>query len=187
MRDNLISALRLILFLTACGLTFVNGLPGLESFAQTGTVKVAPTSYLELVVQKIKQPGVTAEDAAEYANNLLAKNGFDYEFDACPVVKANRHPQSIQERYGLTKIYNYSLVRTDGRKIKLQLIGDPTEALCGECSFEIPLLRLKELTVGGESYTLRAGDRDFLPANTAHSAFVPGCEPVRYLIGTRYG
>jgi quercetin dioxygenase-like cupin family protein len=42
-----------------------------------------------------------------------------------------------------------------------------------------------ELIVEGERYTLRAGDRDFLPANTTHSAFVPGDEPVRYLIGAR--
>ncbi|HXM34143.1 MAG TPA: cupin domain-containing protein [Pyrinomonadaceae bacterium] len=43
-----------------------------------------------------------------------------------------------------------------------------------------------ELTVAGEEYTLRAGDRDFLPANTTHSAFVPGNEPVRYLIGAKH-
>jgi quercetin dioxygenase-like cupin family protein len=43
-----------------------------------------------------------------------------------------------------------------------------------------------ELTVDGESYTLRPGDRDFLPANTRHSAFVSGKEPVRYLIGAKY-
>ena len=43
-----------------------------------------------------------------------------------------------------------------------------------------------ELKVDGESYTLRAGDRDFLPANTTHSAFVSGNEPVRYLIGAKY-
>ncbi len=43
-----------------------------------------------------------------------------------------------------------------------------------------------ELTVDGESYMLRAGDRDFLPANTTHSAFVSGNEPVRYLIGAKY-
>ncbi|HET6889512.1 MAG TPA: cupin domain-containing protein [Pyrinomonadaceae bacterium] len=42
-----------------------------------------------------------------------------------------------------------------------------------------------ELTVEGETYTLRAGDRDFLPANTTHSAFVPGNQPVRYLIGSK--
>jgi quercetin dioxygenase-like cupin family protein len=42
-----------------------------------------------------------------------------------------------------------------------------------------------ELTVNGESYTLRAGDRDYLPANTVHAAFVPGQEPVIYLIGAR--
>jgi quercetin dioxygenase-like cupin family protein len=42
-----------------------------------------------------------------------------------------------------------------------------------------------ELTVGNEAYTLQAGDRDFLPANTIHSAYVPGDEPVVYLIGAK--
>jgi quercetin dioxygenase-like cupin family protein len=42
-----------------------------------------------------------------------------------------------------------------------------------------------ELHVGNETYTLSAGDRDYLPANTAHSAFVPGDEPVTYLIGAK--
>lgn len=41
------------------------------------------------------------------------------------------------------------------------------------------------LRVGNETYTLRAGDRDFLPANTIHSAFVPGSGAVRYLIGAK--
>jgi quercetin dioxygenase-like cupin family protein len=43
-----------------------------------------------------------------------------------------------------------------------------------------------ELRVGHETYTLRAGDRDFLPANTIHSAFVPGDKPVTYLIGAKH-
>ena len=43
-----------------------------------------------------------------------------------------------------------------------------------------------ELRVGYETYTLRAGDRDYLPANTIHSAFVPGDEPVTYLIGAKH-
>ena len=43
-----------------------------------------------------------------------------------------------------------------------------------------------ELRVGHETYILRAGDRDFLPANTIHSAFVPGDQPVVYLIGAKY-
>jgi quercetin dioxygenase-like cupin family protein len=42
-----------------------------------------------------------------------------------------------------------------------------------------------ELRVQGETYILRAGDRDFLPAGTVHSAFVPGHEPVIYLIGAK--
>lgn len=42
-----------------------------------------------------------------------------------------------------------------------------------------------ELRVGHETYSLRAGDRDLLPANTIHSAFVPGQKPVVYLIGAK--
>ena len=42
-----------------------------------------------------------------------------------------------------------------------------------------------ELRVGHETYKLRAGDRDYLPANTVHSAFVPGSEPVVYLIAAK--
>ena len=41
------------------------------------------------------------------------------------------------------------------------------------------------LRVGGEEYTLRAGDRDYLPAGTRHTARVLGDEPVFYLIGTK--
>ena len=42
-----------------------------------------------------------------------------------------------------------------------------------------------ELRVGNETYTLRAGDRDYLAANTIHSAFVSGDESVTYLIGAK--
>jgi quercetin dioxygenase-like cupin family protein len=43
-----------------------------------------------------------------------------------------------------------------------------------------------ELRVDHEVYTLRPGDRDFLPANTMHSATVPGDKPVTYLIGAKH-
>ncbi len=41
------------------------------------------------------------------------------------------------------------------------------------------------LSIGDDEYTLSAGDRDFLPAYTQHSAAVEGDEPVVYLIGAR--
>lgn len=43
-----------------------------------------------------------------------------------------------------------------------------------------------ELHVGYETYVLGPGDRDFLPANTMHSASVPGDKPVTYLIGAKH-
>ncbi|MBX3243279.1 MAG: cupin domain-containing protein [Acidobacteria bacterium] len=36
------------------------------------------------------------------------------------------------------------------------------------------------------TFLLKAGDRDFMPANTYHSARVIGEEPVMYLIGSRH-
>jgi quercetin dioxygenase-like cupin family protein len=42
-----------------------------------------------------------------------------------------------------------------------------------------------EFNTAGETYRLRAGDRDFLPANTEHSASVCGSETVRYLTGVK--
>ena len=50
-----------------------------------------------------------------------------------------------------------------------------TWILCGEVEFN----------TAGETYRLRAGDRDFLPANTEHAAFVVGSVTVRYLTGVK--
>jgi quercetin dioxygenase-like cupin family protein len=43
-----------------------------------------------------------------------------------------------------------------------------------------------ELRVGHETYRLRSGDRDYLPANTIHSASVPEDGSVTYLIGAKH-
>ena len=40
-----------------------------------------------------------------------------------------------------------------------------------------------EITVESGRYVLERGDRDFMPANTYHTARVVGDEPVVYLIG----
>jgi mannose-6-phosphate isomerase-like protein (cupin superfamily) len=45
------------------------------------------------------------------------------------------------------------------------------------------MLELTIETVG--TFVLKAGDRDFMPAGTAHSARVVSREPVVYLIGER--
>ena len=41
------------------------------------------------------------------------------------------------------------------------------------------------LRIGEDEYVLRAGDRDWLPAGTPHSARVVGDEPATYLVGER--
>ncbi len=41
------------------------------------------------------------------------------------------------------------------------------------------------LTVDGQEYVLRAGDRDWLPAGTLHTARVVGGQSVTYLVGSK--
>jgi quercetin dioxygenase-like cupin family protein len=41
--------------------------------------------------------------------------------------------------------------------------------------------------LNGDIHVLSAGDRDFMPAHTYHSARVLGEEPVLYLVGIRRG
>ena len=43
-----------------------------------------------------------------------------------------------------------------------------------------------ELRAGHEAYRLRPGDRDYLPANTIHSAFVSGEKALIYLIRAKH-
>lgn len=44
-----------------------------------------------------------------------------------------------------------------------------------------------ELTIENVgTFVLKAGDRDFMPANTVHSARVSGGKPVTYLIGAKH-
>jgi len=113
---------------------------------------------LELVARRIADSGMTAEEAATYANTLLARDGFDYEFDACPILKTNEHPVSVSNERQ-KKIYNYSLTKLNGGKVRIQLVADPSEALCGECSFWIPLLRVTKLEFwlisGGKQYLVK--------------------------------
>lgn len=40
-----------------------------------------------------------------------------------------------------------------------------------------------EVTIRSQSFVLKAGDRDFMPAETYHTAKVVGEEPVVYLVG----
>jgi len=126
--------------------------------AQPKTIRVVPTSYLELIAKRIAQPGVAAEEAADYANTLMARNGFDYDFEACPIVKANKRPGPVNSD-GRNKIYNYTLTELSGSKLGMQLTADPTEALCGECAFTIPLLRVTKrellLVSEGRQYLLK--------------------------------
>ena len=119
-------------------------------------VKVSPSNILsDIADRKKKQPGITSKELAAYANELLEKKGFDYEFDACDLLSARDRKSTTPSFH---KRYNVSL--TGGQKLRLDFdVLNPEESMCGECWVHIPSRQVTEhemhLTAEGKSYRVR--------------------------------
>ncbi len=119
-------------------------------------VKISPSNILTAIAERKKQqPGITANELAVYANELLEKNGFDWEFDACDLLSA-RDLKSTAPSFN--KRHRASLA--DGQKLTLNLeVSNPQEGFCGECWAHIPSRQVTDreiqLISKGKSYRIR--------------------------------
>jgi hypothetical protein len=96
-------------------------------------------------------------ELAAYANELVAKRGFDYYFDVCDIIpKAKRNrgspAQAIEQPHKLTLL--------DGTKREFNFkIPDLGEGLCGECWSYVPIAHITKkqmtLVVEGMQYRIR--------------------------------
>src|SRR5205085_10766244 len=131
-----------------------------KSSKQERTLKIVPSQLLDIILEETKKrPDITAKEAARYANTLLSQHGFNYEFDACPIVKADRRPRNVPGSNGLARAYRFPMTQADGRKIFFQFISDPMDELCGSCEFIIPAMRVTRreilLVSEGKQYLLK--------------------------------
>ena len=131
--------------------------PGILVQAQAPRIlKISPSNILTAVAEKKKyQPGITSKELAAYANGLLEKRGFDWEFDACDLLSARDLKSTAP---GFQKRYRTSLI--NGQELTLNLeVSNPQDGLCGECWSHIPSRQVTDreihLIAKGKSYRIR--------------------------------
>jgi hypothetical protein len=131
-----------------------------SAIAQTASKRtpihdVKGSGIVAAVMERATQaPSLTPVELAAYGNDLIAKNGFDYDFDVCEALNHDRN------RTLLAKFLTYQLTLTKGGKTSFRFtMGYPDGGLCGECWTSIPLVQItsKEMTLiaEGERYRVR--------------------------------
>jgi hypothetical protein len=130
--------------------------------------RIIPSTLLENVAREKKErPNITPKQLAEYANAMLAQKGFNYDFDACDILKASGKPAEGDRLPSmLPETYPYKMEQTDGREINFRIVSMDYGAPCGECFFSIPALqvtkRRMKVLAGSRVYHLKRPEAFFL-------------------------
>jgi hypothetical protein len=133
---------------------------------QTQLPTLKPSHVLEEVRRrKAARPALSASGLARYANELLARRGFDYDFNACELFPpgtlaqgGNTRPDGTPARATLEQ----RMTRADGVAMTFRFAVSDSEAMCSECFLTLPALRVTkgEMTLVGDgaTYTLKRPD-----------------------------
>lgn len=132
-----------------------------EEQGQIPTLK--PSNIVEAVrLRKSQAPRLSASGLARYANELLARRGFDYDFNVCELVPTENLPQQRGLRPDGTWAQitlQHRMTRADGRDVTFKLVTDDRGGMCGECFTVVPALRVTKgevtLVADGATYTLK--------------------------------
>ena len=104
---------------------------------------VASTILAALLKKSRAQPGISGEKLADYGNRLLLRMGFNYDFDLCDFLRTHEHAEIASNSLPTAGTYLLPLTQTNGQRIRFQAeFNEDVGALCGECFFEIPALRV---------------------------------------------
>jgi hypothetical protein len=131
-----------------------------EGQSQLPTLK-ASNVIEEVRRRKASRPALSASGLARYANELVARRGFDYDFDACelptPDGLKGRGPRPDGTRTRIT--LEHRMTRTDGRDVTFKLVGDDRGGMCAECFQTVPALRVTKgemmVVADGVTYALK--------------------------------
>ena len=124
---------------------------------RTPILSVKRSNVLQDVSERAKrQASLTPVELATYGNDLIAKKGFDYDFDLCEILNVRNPTSSTPAEF----LRNHQMTSTDGAKLTFRFtIDNPYESLCGECWSSIPSLQVtnKEMTLlaEGKRYRVR--------------------------------
>lgn len=126
-------------------------------YAQQRVVRIKPSPLFKLVRERLeKQPAISDEELADFANRLLAENGHDYQFDVCEFIRLIPQRTSAQT----PSQYRFQMTQVNGNKVRLQIDGDAiSDGMCGECFFAFPSSNVTKaeilLQLEGRRYSLK--------------------------------
>jgi len=131
--------------------------------ARVKVPRIVAANVLESMYFKERaESDISPAALAAYGNALVARRGLDHGFDACAILKGDRNPRPVPGASEETKAFAHTLRRVGGGRVNFQfvtdLIDDTAGAMCGECFFVVPALRVtkREMHVvsGGRRYRL---------------------------------
>jgi hypothetical protein len=155
---KLFSALLALIFL-AGGL-----ISGTSAQSAKSPLRIVPSNIIDALQKKLEaEPNIEPTVLAKYANDLLAKKGFDFQFDLCEFI--NQYNPTPRGRGAQTKTRTYKLPmkQTDGVQLTFETGRNIEEegeggGMCGECFVSIPATKVTaqqiELLAGGKKYLL---------------------------------
>lgn len=126
-----------------------------------------PTLKSSNVLEDVKRrkaapPALSASGLARYANELLARRGFDYDFNVCELVPTENLPRQRGLRPDGTRAqitFEHRMTRADGRDVTFRLVADDRGGMCGECFTAVPALRVTKgevtFVADGAAYALK--------------------------------
>jgi hypothetical protein len=101
--------------------------------------QIKPSHLMEeLQNHRQTHPNITMKKLAEFGNERIKINGFNYDFEMCEIIKANRHPKMIRSDYPVSMLYSYRLTLSSGEKQRFQIVSEERDLLCGECVLSVP-------------------------------------------------
>ncbi|MBV9926547.1 MAG: hypothetical protein JOZ96_16120 [Acidobacteria bacterium] len=128
--------------------------------AQERRPTIRPSNVLDRVKSyKARHPRLPPAALARYANALLARRGFDYDFDVCaifltPEMAAASRPGTL----GTLKFF-YRMVTLDDRGLMFKVFTDDRGGPCAECFLKVPSLRVTKtelrVVADGRVYELK--------------------------------
>ena len=125
------------------------------SAQRTRIISVNRSNVVGEVSERARQsPALSPVDLAAYGNDLIAKKGFDYDFDLCDLLNERERNQNSAANV----VRSHQLSSESGGKLTFRFtIANPYESLCGECWSSIPLLQVtdKEMVLIAEGNRYR--------------------------------
>jgi hypothetical protein len=137
--------------MVVCGLAFISLTVSQTGITANGQTKLrsaaTPHPYPQIQPSRLMEelrnhrqshPNITMNQLAEFGNERIKTRGFNYDFEMCEIIKANKHPKMIRSDYPLSLLYSYRLTLSSGEKQRFQIVSEESGAMCGECVLSVP-------------------------------------------------